>query len=606
MQNVHKFLSRIDITKDAKEPPSIVSSKLFNYCANMLFGNMGPYEKSKETIIEYVNKNTTHIPIGFKIIDIINNDNVYPYVILQNITYAVQDSGIAPNTLVKDIKYIVSPGSVLDPCARNKTDVLYYGFDKFLSEKIFRAISFNHIKSLYISKNKLTNIINIDFLFNKNIKIVIDKEYKIIDGDYVYFGGNTIKNNWFNTQTEIGNKEIIEGYTYILCKELGDTLQALYTRFYMNESKSNNNVCLFTSDILLCLRCRLLNVPVVVKNYYHGLNDFMYYPNKSNMDLSMKYIELDKLRSQNNSIIYHIDTLLKKGTFFLNTIKLSINEQSKKLFESIKKSLQQYTTYTESLDTTFTDYMLYCKLINQYKANHILTDKNGIYYLYNVSLLYPNLKKDILNIDIIKNSSSNLFKLIIDIYGLSDKKYGGDSYSHLDEHLEKNDTYITNREYRHEEENSTTMIKRILYTTCRDKYSDASIVELYLIVENIYNIIFNYFDYLHQVCYNEEFIDELVEYFDRTNFILSISTDEFMNLFNFHKDRILQEKKKEELLFAKECDALTLGSMKMNEIKSNDKQFLKKINMVFGGKRLNKTKRRPQNIIYKTIKKNKK
>ena len=600
ISNIHSFLSRIDVTKDAKEKPSITTYSLFIKCADTLFGTINGYDKSKEAIVDYVNKNTLNKPIGFKIIDIIHNDNVYPYIILQNIEYAIQDSGLSPNTLIKDIKCIITPGSILDPCIRNKADVLYYGFDKKLTEDIFKLIGFNHIKSLYVTKNKQINTIHIDFSYNKNIKVLFDNSANIISGDYNYFSGNTEKNTWFSIQTS--NKETIEGCTYILCKELGDTLQALYAKLFINEYKYNNNVCLFTCDLLLTLRCRLLHVPVIVKNYVDNLKDFNYYPNKSNMLTTMKILEIDKVRSQNNSIIYHIDNVIKNGSFYMNNTKLVINDKSKELFESIQKSLKQYIQYVETINTDVIDYMLFCKLVNQYKANHIFTNKDNVYYLYNVSSLYPTLNKDIYEIDIIKNQGKTLFKIINEIYELPIRKYGGEGYSHLEEYLEKNNTYMVQREYREEEENSTTMIQRKILTTCILKYRDASIPELYLITENIYNSIFNYFDYLHHVCYNEYFINDLVDYFDRDNFILNISMNEFMDLFTTHRDRILKAKREEEIQFAKECDELNFGSMTKNEIKLHNRQLTRQMSYLFCGKRLNKTRRVFKFNTCKTIK----
>lgn len=534
-----------------------------------------------------------------------NNNDINIHIILSSIILAVQDSGVSPHALSSDIKLVVSPGSVLDACKRSKDDIIPYGFNYKINNINFKEIGFDIIKELN-SKTEKTNInISIDFNYRDKINVLANKDYLLYEGDIKYFEGNPSKNKWFNENIEQTNTNYIEGITYIICKELGDTLQAYYAKLFMNENKLNNKLCLFTCDTVLALRCRLLKVPVIVRNSVTNSAILKYYPNKGNMEDTMKLYECNKCINQNKSVITHINSVILLGTFYINNVPYKVIDKFKLILEKIIKSIEIVNTIIDTLDTSYIDYNAYTKSLIQYKAQHLFTLFDGKNYrLYNISALYPLLEKDIKKVDILKNTGVNIGTIINNLYLPLAKQKGGVisnnitesidtsiNYDIIEKYIISNINYLVDREYDIEEEKLSTILKHNIYLICKKKFKDMHIVDYYFITEDIYNLLFYYFDYTRHVLYGLEFLDELIDYYETDTRLFNLLFDTFLKIFKEHKLIIEKKQEEEEREIARKCDELNFGSttFEEREIQNNKiNSILGKIIEIHGGKRTRK------------------
>jgi hypothetical protein len=593
LPELHKIISRFDASKDGATIISKTSSStLFATCADYAFGKMGPYDKTKDFIINYINTKFSTKDYVFNIYELDNINDININILLSSINYAIQDSGISPYTISSTIKLVVTPGSIIDACKRSKDDILLYGFGKKINNTQFKEIGFDYIKEL-TSKNEKTNSkISIEFNYGKKINIITDANLTLYGDDIKYFMGNTLKNKWFNDNIEPTNSNIIEGITYIICKELGDTLQAYYAKMFIQEYKLNNSLCLFTCDTILALRCRLLKVPVIVRNNVDKSTTLKYYPNKGNMDATMKLHEYNKCIDQNNSVIKYIRNVTLVGLFYINTAQFKLTDTFKVVLEKIIKSIEIVNGIISTIDTTYIDYDTYCKFLIQYKAEHLFTLFDGKNYrLYNNTCIYPLLKKDTNKVDIIKISGVSIYGIVNKLYKNITTQKGGTIEINNDiiDYINRNIDYIIDREYNIEEDKLSIILKHNIYMALKDKFKDITILDYYFITEDIYNLLYYYFDYTRTILYGSDFLDELIDYYELDTNLFNLSFDTFLKIFTEHKVRIEKEEEEKELELAKKCDELNFGKILSNSAHINKiNSIFKKIIAVHGGKKTRK------------------
>lgn len=265
--SLHKVLNRIDVEKDAVKCIKKISEGLafFRQIADMLFGKIGGYDATYSQIEDKIEK-ITETSVGYP--RMYNTDNKYESNLLPDfISHSIQDSGLSPIFFNKDIIFVINPGSFLDPCKRTWDEYTeLYGFDKVLTkENTFNIVQLpvNNLHCKQLKDNKYEFVIDFGF---KTIYTLFDSGLLPVNTDAIeYFSirGNSAKNEWFN-KNKIDEHD--KGRLLILCKELGDTLQALYAKFFIMEQlySNRNKLCLFTCDKLLARRCQLLGVPVIL------------------------------------------------------------------------------------------------------------------------------------------------------------------------------------------------------------------------------------------------------------------------------------------------------------------------------------------------------
>ena len=91
-----------------------------------------------------------------------------------------------------------------------------------------------------------------------------------IDNANIFVKGNTVKHNFFSDLTLGGNYRDQWAMAYILCKELGDTIQVILIWMLLNNNAQYGfegtveNTVVFTPDIPFACRCISLNVPCIL------------------------------------------------------------------------------------------------------------------------------------------------------------------------------------------------------------------------------------------------------------------------------------------------------------------------------------------------------
>ena len=256
---LNKIINYIDIQKDAITPTinidSINGKILFTYCLNELFRNDGSYGSQLNYIIETVNnfdKGTTNNYNSY--------DNKYVNFLSPNITHVMYDTGVNPININKNIKIINTPASYIDSADKVKHSEECC-FSDVLTADVFNILGINYIKEIKNIDTK--NILNTSIIFNLDKKYLLSLRFNKLTNDKEYrpryFKGNSDKNKWFNenflkiiiNRKEHYNLNIIEqGKLYLLCKLLGDLLQAYYCKLYLDKlpKEKRNSCCIFTLD----------------------------------------------------------------------------------------------------------------------------------------------------------------------------------------------------------------------------------------------------------------------------------------------------------------------------------------------------------------------
>ncbi len=544
ISNLHKILSRIDVEKDAIKATPRISEGLpfFRNIANRLFGNMGKYDSSygdMESRIECITE--THLPLDSPRIYNIDNidNNYYNNLLPANITHCIQDSGLSPIYFNNKITFIINPGSFLDPCKRTWDEFSeLYGFDKILTKDNI----FNNLQIPVTEMQCKTNVPNIftfilDFGF-KIIQVDFNNALQPINDDadtFFNIKGNKNKNDWFNLN-KIDDEE--SAVLLILCKELGDTLQALYGKYYIMEQTyaDRNKLCLFTCDKLLARRCQLLGVPVILNGPDKNLteNNYAIYNCQAMNTVSINMHEYYKnhVEQNNLNIIKTIDIVLNQKWYRLRTGQtVKTTGKIETILRAIKTMIYNRTQAFQTINSQHMTLLEYRLFTNHYRAISIfdciqLTLNEGVDYLFihKFSSDTPILKELRLSIPIIGGSDNNA-----NVYKYDMKKYRFDfttiDYSKYEEYDEEEYSIFTDYPIR-------IIIINKLYTLLTQQYPDKSKDECCYIANDIYNILYMYFCYLCESLYTDAFLKDCILAY--TAPLLSYS--EFADFYRSHTD----------------------------------------------------------------------
>lgn len=354
---LHRALNRYDVSKDAKESDTSITSEFlpfFESCATELFGP--PRLPYTSALLSIKNDITAHVAVKelsnirardtkVALCPLQYPEDPYIYAAPPFITHAIHDAGYSPSYFNKDIQYRINPGSVLDSANKTPTGTMY-GFNIRLRTAHFRDLGMPHINSFESTYNSSLQQfqVKIDTTFN-TIRTTFDKTLKPIGGDTQYFGGNAVKNRWFNTTAASRAKE--QAYSYILCKELGDTLQAVFGAVEIQKNAIGpHSLCLFTNDNVLTQRCRLLEVPVIVtdtKTKLPGWIASLYYPAPGITEEVKKYF-VNRVIIRNNAVIAEINKILDNPALMypihINRrvevyLRRILNDITKRMFEVV-------------------------------------------------------------------------------------------------------------------------------------------------------------------------------------------------------------------------------------------------------------------------------
>lgn len=193
-------------------------------------------------------------------------ESVEQHLLPEYVKYAFQDSGARPTDFKSDINILVSVPQYIDPASRLNTG--------------------NYArKSVTFSKDDLEGIgilavdevsgdidgrgfcrVKIVFSFDE-APLVCDftPSFQAIGPNARFFRGNDTKNLWFETNhnnRDVRKRDYITAKKYLICKELGDTLQVLF-----QTQLRDPRICMFTADTILAARNKIEGNPVVCKNW---------------------------------------------------------------------------------------------------------------------------------------------------------------------------------------------------------------------------------------------------------------------------------------------------------------------------------------------------
>ena len=311
---LHTIMTHYDILKDAAVPPGITGpgKALLTKALSKIIT-----KPARDHINKY--KNPLPPPPGeqnrksasadfFQTLDLAINQTRYKSIVkkigrIQNvvgrpqnklpsfITMAIEESGISPNKFISEkdqskMPSYISLASYIDPFTRSQTEktfsyddskapkVLLGAGKTVVNQKELESIGIHGIKWIEGKINGSTWECETEVKFDQpglhlknrfSRKFVETGEY---GNDYArYWSGNATKNTWF--KTPIGTARDNTAIKFILCKEMGDSLQV----FLANKLKESlpkehyKSVCIFSCDKVVGMRARLLRLNALIKNY---------------------------------------------------------------------------------------------------------------------------------------------------------------------------------------------------------------------------------------------------------------------------------------------------------------------------------------------------
>ncbi len=369
---IHTIMNRHDCAKDASSANPAIDKEhmqFFNTCADALFGKKVKNWAFVDSYIanrhSFVTSENIQYLTELKVELLRHIDDKYHNVLPHFVEYAVHDSGYTPKYFNTRIKYLVTPASYIDSYNGREQSPYKYGFDKTLTQSQMAALGFKDVQNISVHLGSDQGMhCRIVCTFG-TIDAKFDAKFNVLNN--LYFKGNNVKNTWFNSVNGPGNEN--DGKSYILCKELGDVLQAHYGKLY-SETVPSNTVCLFTGDNVLAKRCRLLQLPVAVTNCEEqakGIYACIYCPAPGITNSVVQSYYISKIQRLINSVCMNIDSVLQSGFFYRQTIKYTLTDAMRRIFSSIldaanariKKLLG--TSESTLAYMNITEYKMYCK-----------------------------------------------------------------------------------------------------------------------------------------------------------------------------------------------------------------------------------------------------
>jgi hypothetical protein len=475
-------------------------------------------------------------------------------VIPSYIKIVIQDAGMSPKTYIPHLQYLITPGSYLDPASRSKGDI-FSEFDAELVSKDFINIGMHYIHSMkYTLYSDNSCDVHITFKDSK-LNVKFDSKFHPISGDTTYFNGNTEKNEWFNLTSPLNYTKAIQ---YILCKELGDTLQAYYGIKFMKRSGINTKeLCLFTNDNILMMRCQLLQLQVLY-NTIRGTSESLFYHHPVMTDITeeFKHMYQTNLQIRNDGVIEDINSVLTHKMFYYHNgriVRFTDTSNIANILRNCCKEIQIQTDKFLKIDSDAIDVNDYCNLSYIYYANSLFTNK----------VINPSIR----SLFIKPTKDSRLFTP-----SFGSIMHGGDFGSfettvvahdnskhlikptdHLTEYASLPSYTFPYGDYRDpysDDSEPTHKIMHELFRIISSKHSDWSEDTQLYVTEQLYDMIYMYFSYECLSIWDPNILREIVNLYD-TGTLGSMSHTEFNDFIQPLMDTYLPPKEFEQLVFEK-------------------------------------------------------
>ena len=398
--SLHHRLNCVDIVKDGPSSKEKGLDLVRDYGSNIMMSNCVVSE-SKETVLKAIEPFAPSPVLKSNLLPELDSEDNEQYSLIQ---YAIIDAGWSRNKFMdygiehvdKEIIIIENGASYIDPASRaipNGTLNIPGGIDMRLYD-INANIEFiqQDDKFRVIIEPYRTNTYN-------QIDCVIDRKGLGVcnSGNNNFFKGNATKNTYLGlmqakrTKGELLNANEIHNINkYILCKELGDTMQVILLKMLIDQPSVYNksNTCIFTNDTILNARAKLMGLPVIilqnhVLEYNLPISDEVFIP---------QYIEqnLNYALSINNEIILNCYIFIKNN--YTKEIQVPQNENtsrrgsrsqthSTKSFYSKFKINDAIYSFTNNIHTIFIAIIDFISNINEDITkilNNVLNSKDAL------------------------------------------------------------------------------------------------------------------------------------------------------------------------------------------------------------------------------------
>ena len=239
-----------------------------------------------------------------------------------------QDNG--PTDIVSNARIIITPGSIIDPAGKTKRDSrngLYtvtnlIQAENSLPKSFLDAINMNLINDIKLTRNDTYYQIIIETKFGDIGERFHINTFAPIGGSDVepsFFAGNPKKNskigqlideyNKAGTTIAKKNENLSKVKGYLLCKELGDTLQVIWLNHIFTQNLETNdrtpvlksNTVVGTTDEVVMFRS-LINGVGVIRSVDVDGKAYMYMPRNLSPE-EMKKIREQKIRIKQADVI---------------------------------------------------------------------------------------------------------------------------------------------------------------------------------------------------------------------------------------------------------------------------------------------------------------
>lgn len=575
LNDLHRRLNRIDVEKDALYADVNIRGKtnldFFRSMADDLFGEIPIYKNSKnkekskydnekdklENEIKYYISNMDAIFLNnSETENEIEDYSSNTYTFLKEEFY---DAGPKPYSFIRNIKNLITPATYIDTATKIKTDnIIPVCFNIPLNHYNFDELAIPQINKLDFKFNRIHTLfnINLDISFNKDIKVTFNRNYKPETGDIEYFKGNPTKNKWFTTV----NKSIInerlnnEAKTYILCKLIGDALQVYYAKLYIDSLKliERNKACMFTNDVMVCLRSLLFNIPVIYSGPIEKMNLSFYYYQSNDKIPMIKNMYFGNVKTYNISIIKIINQVITLGEFYLYNVKVMINKNINNFLQEIISYIEQNNKDLEETQLeSFENIEQYRRYIYEhFKCMLPFGKVNEDYYLYDSMSYISNIS--LKNNDIIRSSGNTIGVIIQSILPMVGGAVETLIYNNEPQLYEtdfKNELEYSNYIDELMTENVGYANKVCIYYNLLKKYDNKKTIFNYL--QNIYRHLHMFQDYIGISIANDGFIKILIKLYEENKLQTMLFRDlekiflEWRETME-NKKKVEEEEKKEE------------------------------------------------------------
>jgi hypothetical protein len=499
--SLHRMLNRVDAEKDAFlcETPIIRNANLFRSYANKLFGSMpkSSYTESLNYIYSVMQSFEAHDSREILIRNYTKTSSLE--FLPSEIKYGIQDAGISPLRFRSDLRLLITPGSYMDPASRQQGATLC-GFNRGLDERTLLKIGMPFITRIEAQlQSDKTCMINILIKDRPSISVLFGPDFRPVSGQIQYFMGNKTKNTYIDSSSV----SELEASNYIICKELGDTLQAVYGKLCQSIIiGGEESLCLFTNDSILALRSKLLQLQVVF-NMQQGKIDriFYHYPVMTNITDSFIDLWKKNLQAHNTSVIKGIQDMILEGSYLLISGGKIVFKNNSIIMNVLVKYMRKIKTLTQ----TFMTINPYTMTIEEYQRK-IYMHQKPYFFIGSV------LNTIILSLPEISDVERNALMTGDDGRGMR----GGGA---LPEYIfdREDDNYTVDREY-DDSDMPYVRVGRALFVALREKYTGDSVSTLCHKVESISSMLYLYFNYMGITSYEDMLIDWIVREYDSGQF----------------------------------------------------------------------------------------